>query len=623
MANGAASRMTWTPGGAPTSSTTWTISVWVKKVSIGEEAWIATEDSGGEVTWNNGTRIYFNSSDQLRWYEDVAGTVDADLVTNRVFRDPAAWYHLVFKWDTTNGTPGDRMKIFVNGVEETSFATDNNPDSSRASVWGTQYYSSIGQKVATEEVAATDEKSMLARKIREGVAPRKNPDGTESTVLMVTQESDGKFYAHPSLFPDGKGGWIQFGKSKEDMDKAWNMAKDKGELFEFDDEGEAENFAKGSWKSKGTGLDVILDAYSDIKSGKTPPKPPELKEKDKEYDWSFLPPDPEKFKEADWEYSPPATADEWSKSVHESHKYWENQQKMWEQAMPDFADTFNLVENAGDRLEFMDRMMKLKPDERMELLKSVESSATSKEEKRALLDKYGIDERYWDYSNLDKVIVREKERRRGGLLGLKKEKYLQRTSPEEEMEDWDRNIRVLISKQEEELGRELSNEERKSLIEEVYSGRNMEEPPSVYASDDYIHELSRRKELMERLGIDEKYTGMFEHEVNKIDISELIKKAYTPSGLWRMGKGYGQWIIPGGKGKHDVKGFYPEDRGQLRFKEAYRGIETDITGAKTLGDVDPRTGRPYPVGTAGTPRKRLGYEDWLEELYGKYYDPGI
>ena len=149
MANGAASRMTWTPGGAPTSSTTWTISVWVKKVSIGEEAWIATEDSGGEVTWNNGTRIYFNSSDQLRWYEDVAGTVDADLVTNRVFRDPAAWYHLVFKWDTTNGTPGDRMKIFVNGVEETSFATDNNPDSSRASGWGTAYYSAIGQKVAT------------------------------------------------------------------------------------------------------------------------------------------------------------------------------------------------------------------------------------------------------------------------------------------------------------------------------------------------------------------------------------------------------------------------------------------------------------------------------------------
>ena len=141
--------MTWTPGAAPTSSTTWTISVWVKKASIGEEAFICTEDSGGEVTWNNGTRIYFNSSDQLRWFEDVAGSTDADLVTNRVFRDPAAWYHLVFKWDTTNGTPGDRMKIFVNGVEETSFATDNNPDSSRASGWGTQYYSAIGQKVAT------------------------------------------------------------------------------------------------------------------------------------------------------------------------------------------------------------------------------------------------------------------------------------------------------------------------------------------------------------------------------------------------------------------------------------------------------------------------------------------
>ncbi len=141
--------MIWTPGVAPTSSTTWTISVWLKKASIGEEAWICGADTGGESTWNNGTRIYFNSSDQLRWYEEVSGSVDADLFTNRFFRDPAAWYHLVFKWDTTNGSAGDRMKIFVNGVEETSFATDNNPDSSRASVWGTQYYSVIGQKVAT------------------------------------------------------------------------------------------------------------------------------------------------------------------------------------------------------------------------------------------------------------------------------------------------------------------------------------------------------------------------------------------------------------------------------------------------------------------------------------------
>jgi len=47
--------------------------------------------------------------------------------TNRVFRDPNAWYHCVLAVDTTQSTGANRVKIYINGVEETSFGTSNNP----------------------------------------------------------------------------------------------------------------------------------------------------------------------------------------------------------------------------------------------------------------------------------------------------------------------------------------------------------------------------------------------------------------------------------------------------------------------------------------------------------------
>ena len=46
------------------------------------------------------------------------------LKTNRLFRDPSAWYHIVLALDSTNSTAALRARLYVNGIEETSFATD-------------------------------------------------------------------------------------------------------------------------------------------------------------------------------------------------------------------------------------------------------------------------------------------------------------------------------------------------------------------------------------------------------------------------------------------------------------------------------------------------------------------
>ena len=54
------------------------------------------------------------------------GTHTQKLITNRVFRDTSAFYHFVFAMDTDNSTADNRLRIYVNGVEETSYNTRDN-----------------------------------------------------------------------------------------------------------------------------------------------------------------------------------------------------------------------------------------------------------------------------------------------------------------------------------------------------------------------------------------------------------------------------------------------------------------------------------------------------------------
>ena len=51
------------------------------------------------------------------------------LMTNRKVRDPSAWYHLVVVWDSDNTVSTERVRMYLNGVRETSFAQENYPSS--------------------------------------------------------------------------------------------------------------------------------------------------------------------------------------------------------------------------------------------------------------------------------------------------------------------------------------------------------------------------------------------------------------------------------------------------------------------------------------------------------------
>ena len=116
-------KLTFTPSSAVTSERkTFTISCWVKRGSnFGTNSFLW--EMGGNDNASERFFCRFDSNNQL----NVNDSSTAFRVTNRVFRDPSAWYHIVVAVDTTDSTADNRIKVYVNGVQETSFATSNNP----------------------------------------------------------------------------------------------------------------------------------------------------------------------------------------------------------------------------------------------------------------------------------------------------------------------------------------------------------------------------------------------------------------------------------------------------------------------------------------------------------------
>lgn len=114
-----------TPSGAGNRKT-FTISAWIKRSDVSGSN--QTIYDAGAI--NPTTQLRFSSEsandNKLNFYH-YSGSFTTQVVTNREFRDTSAWYHIVVAVDTTQGTASNRVKIYVNGVQETSFLTATYP----------------------------------------------------------------------------------------------------------------------------------------------------------------------------------------------------------------------------------------------------------------------------------------------------------------------------------------------------------------------------------------------------------------------------------------------------------------------------------------------------------------
>ena len=113
-----------TPSGAGDRDV-FTMSFWVKRANISSSQRIFSAGTSIGTNNNNVSSLLFESNDTLKFFGEVGGSASFTLQTNRVFRDPSAWYHIVVAVNTEDGTSSNRIKLYVNGVQESSFSSSS------------------------------------------------------------------------------------------------------------------------------------------------------------------------------------------------------------------------------------------------------------------------------------------------------------------------------------------------------------------------------------------------------------------------------------------------------------------------------------------------------------------
>ncbi len=109
------------------SSTKATLSAWVKRSKITSDY---PRIFSSYIDNSNHWKVYFDNTDRLNVYGEAGGSLTNQVITTRKFRDTNAFYHLTVAVDSTQGSSSDRVKVYVNGVQETAFDTATYPSSS-------------------------------------------------------------------------------------------------------------------------------------------------------------------------------------------------------------------------------------------------------------------------------------------------------------------------------------------------------------------------------------------------------------------------------------------------------------------------------------------------------------
>ncbi|MDA7840924.1 hypothetical protein N9A10_00765 [Candidatus Pelagibacter sp.] len=128
--------------GAYTSTFTW--SAWVKRSTTGSYHGLFCNKKNDSNS-NSRVRFYFSDADRLAMeVKDSTSGDDSFFQTNKLFRDVNAWYHIVLAYDTTQGAENDRIKLWVNNEEITSWEQFNRAGSGFGTLWSSAMEHRIG-----------------------------------------------------------------------------------------------------------------------------------------------------------------------------------------------------------------------------------------------------------------------------------------------------------------------------------------------------------------------------------------------------------------------------------------------------------------------------------------------
>ena len=155
--------MTRTPGSSGNTNT-WTLSFWVKRCAqigqSGQKGIFSAGDGGGDTGPGDLRYDYIGFNGDKIAFATFNG-FGADLYTDGLFRDPTSWYHIVLRYDDTQGTATDRVRIYVNGVLQTLSIT-RSPDEDKGSSFNAAYLQRV---IGTNWDAARKDDCYLAEMV--------------------------------------------------------------------------------------------------------------------------------------------------------------------------------------------------------------------------------------------------------------------------------------------------------------------------------------------------------------------------------------------------------------------------------------------------------------------------
>ena len=108
----------------PTNNKIWTWSGWVKKGLLTSDIYLFAANNSTAPEF---IKLSNSSSDAFEFAYWNGSAWAYQLRSTMVLRDPSAWYHIVVSVDTTQATASNRVRLYVNGVEVTSFSISSYP----------------------------------------------------------------------------------------------------------------------------------------------------------------------------------------------------------------------------------------------------------------------------------------------------------------------------------------------------------------------------------------------------------------------------------------------------------------------------------------------------------------
>ena len=121
---GTAGYMQWTPTLAQTDARKWTQSHWIARTRTpAENEYIIS--SYETVGWPSG--IKFDANSKLNIIVCLGGALVCNLTSAQACKDSAAWYHVVVAYDSTQAVASDRVRVYINGTQITSFVAPQYP----------------------------------------------------------------------------------------------------------------------------------------------------------------------------------------------------------------------------------------------------------------------------------------------------------------------------------------------------------------------------------------------------------------------------------------------------------------------------------------------------------------